>query len=420
MPRAVFYIADSRSMQETPDESVSLIVTSPPYWHIKDYGSARQIGYGQSLHEYLYDLARVWRECWRVLQPGRRLCINIGDQFARAVIYGQYKVIPLHAEVIAQCECIGFDYLGAIIWQKRTTMRPSGGAVVMGSFPYPPNGIVELDYEYILLFRKPGKLTPVDKDAREASALTRDEWKTYFSGHWQFGGERQTLHEAMFPEELPRRLIRMFSFVGETVLDPFAGSGTTLKAALDLERNAIGYEVQPDFAPIVQQKVGSSLLTQGQLYLHTRCEAYTPAEPPPNYTPRVKDARPRVEPDKLNFKPNATYRIARLCNEEHSLVLQTDNGLRISLLGVEISPNQRDQARAYLQRYVVGKRVMLRFETPPEQEGAPLPAYVYLTNRLFVNRKMIEMGFAQASKSQPHKYYKRFIKAEQEVSSGKQ
>lgn len=418
MPRAVFYIADSRSMQETPDESVSLVVTSPPYWHIKDYGAARQIGYGQSLHEYLYDLARVWRECWRVLQPGRRLCINIGDQFARAVIYGQYKVIPLHAEVIAQCECIGFDYLGAIIWQKRTTMRPSGGAVVMGSFPYPPNGIVELDYEYILLFRKPGKLTPVDKVAREASALTRDEWKTYFTGHWQFGGERQILHEAMFPEELPRRLIRMFSFVGETVLDPFAGSGTTLKAALDLERNAVGYEVQPDFAPIVQQKVGSSLLTQGQLYLHTRNEAYTPVEPPPDYTPRIKDARPRVEPNKLHFELDATYRIVRLYSEEYPLTLQTDNGLRISLLGVEISPTKRDQARAYLQRYVVGKRVALRFETPPEQEGAPLPAYVYLTNRLFVNRKMIEMGIAQASRSQPHKYYKRFIEAEQEASSG--
>jgi len=121
MVQATVYIADSRSMHETPDESVALVVTSPPYWHIKDYGAPQQIGYGQSLHEYLYDLARVWRECWRVLMPGRRLCINIGDQFARAVIYGQYKVIPLHAEIIAQCERIGFDYMGAIIWQKKTT-----------------------------------------------------------------------------------------------------------------------------------------------------------------------------------------------------------------------------------------------------------------------------------------------------------
>ncbi|MCS6923677.1 MAG: site-specific DNA-methyltransferase [Fimbriimonadales bacterium] len=103
MACATLYVADSRSMHEVASGSIALVVTSPPYWHIKDYGAPQQIGYGQSLHEYLYDLSRVWRECWRVLQPGRRLCINIGDQFARAIIYGQYRVIPLHAEIIAQC-----------------------------------------------------------------------------------------------------------------------------------------------------------------------------------------------------------------------------------------------------------------------------------------------------------------------------
>src|SRR6185312_14715765 len=108
-------------------------ITSPPYWQIKDYGAAGQIGFGQSLHDYLLDLSRVWVECFRVLRPGRRLCVNIGDQFARTAVYGRYKIIPLHAEVIAQCECAGFDYLGAIIWQKKTTMNPSGGAVIMGS-----------------------------------------------------------------------------------------------------------------------------------------------------------------------------------------------------------------------------------------------------------------------------------------------
>jgi DNA modification methylase len=421
MAQATLYIADSRWMGELHDESIALIVTSPPYWHIKDYGASQQIGYGQSLHEYLYDLARVWQECWRVLQAGRRLCINIGDQFARAVIYGQYKVIPLHAEIIAQCERIGFDYLGAIIWQKKTTMRPSGGAVVMGSFPYPPNGIVELDYEYILLFRKPGKHAPVSKAVREASALTRDEWKTYFSGHWQFSGERQALHEAMFPEELPRRLIRMFSFVGETVLDPFAGSGTTLKVALELERNAIGYEVQPDFVPIIRQKVASDLLTQGALQIRQRTEPYSPVEPPADYTPSVKDARPLVEPKQLKFEPNATYRITRLCDEDSlpTPLLVADSGLRLTLLGLEVPPEQRERARAYLQQYVVGKRVMLRFDVPPEAEGAPLPAYVYLTNRLFINRKMIEMGIARASRSQKHRYSQRFLEAEREAGSGK-
>ncbi|GBC91646.1 hypothetical protein HRbin15_00100 [bacterium HR15] len=421
MAEAIVYLADSRSMHETPDGSVALIITSPPYWHIKDYGAPHQIGYGQSLHEYLYDLARVWRECWRVLMPGRRLCINIGDQFARAVIYGQYKVIPLHAEIIAQCECIGFDYMGAIIWQKKTTMRPSGGAVVMGSFPYPPNGVLELDYEYILLFRKPGTPAPIPEAARKASALTREEWKTYFSGHWQFAGERQTLHEAMFPEELPRRLIRMFSCVGETVLDPFLGSGTTIKVALELERNAIGYEVQPNFEPIIRQKVGMNLLSQVALQIMTRQTSYTPVEPPEGYTPSIKDARPLVEPKRLQFEPDATYRIVQLWQgaDQATPILLTHNGLRISLLGLEIPPERRESAAAYLQRYVVGKRVILRFDAPPAAEGAPLPAYVYLTNRLFVNRKMIEMGLAKASRSQRHRYKQRFIDAEKECANGK-
>ena len=119
-------IGDSRRMVEVDDASVQLIVTSPPYWHIKDYGAENQIGYGQSLHEYLKDLYRVWKECYRVLEPGRRLVVNIGDQFARSIIYGRYKIIPLHAEVIAQCEEIGFDYMGSIIWQKKTTMNTTG------------------------------------------------------------------------------------------------------------------------------------------------------------------------------------------------------------------------------------------------------------------------------------------------------
>jgi len=125
----------------------------------KDYGIPGQIGYGQTLAEYFCDLAKVWQECWRVLQPGRRLCINVGDQFARAKTFGRYKVIPIHAHIILQCEAIGFDYMGAIIWQKKTTMRPSGGAKVMGSFPYPPNGIVELDYE-LSQERARGKFLP--------------------------------------------------------------------------------------------------------------------------------------------------------------------------------------------------------------------------------------------------------------------
>lgn len=410
---AKVYLADSRNMAETPSESVALVVTSPPYWHIKDYGVPHQIGYGQTLHEYLYDLSRVWRECWRVLMPGRRLCINIGDQFARAVIYGQYKVIPLHAEIIAQCETIGFDYLGAIIWQKKTTMRPSGGAVVMGSFPYPPNGIVELDYEYILLFRKPGKGASPSPEVREASALTTDEWKTFFSGHWQFAGERQAFHEAMFPEELPRRLIRMFSFVGETVLDPFVGSGTTLKAALELNRNAIGYEIQVDYLPLIRQRLGMDSLLPPRVSIYQRGEALPPVEPPEGYAPRIKDATPLIEPKQVRVEPEATYRVVGVAHfAAGNPVLLTEEGLQVALLGVRVPAALQEQALGYLKTYVVGKRVLLRFECPHESAGQPVPVYLYLTNRLFVNRKMIEMGLAEADREREYRYRERFIEAE--------
>ena len=257
---AKIILGDNRAMPEAADGSIDLVVTSPPYWHIKDYGVPGQVGYGQSLHEYLKDLYRVWGECFRALRPGGRLCINIGDQFARAAVYGRYKIIPLHAEFIAQCEDIGFDFMGSIIWQKKTTMNTTGGAVVMGSYPYPPNGLVEIDYEYIQIFKKPGAAKKVSKEIKEASKLTKEEWKEFFYGHWHFGGARQVGHEAMFPEELPRRLIKMFTFVGDTVLDPFLGSGTTVKVALGVGRNCrVGAAQHNHDILVPMQEIGDEL-----------------------------------------------------------------------------------------------------------------------------------------------------------------
>jgi len=252
---------DSREMKETKDSSIDLIITSPPYWNIKDYGVKEQIGYNQSLNEYFEDLHKVFSECYRVLKAGRRMCINIGDQFTRATDYGRYKVIPLHAEVIVRCEQIGFDYMGSIIWQKKTSMHTTGGATVMGSYPYPPNGMIEIDYEFILIFKKPGKSEKVTKEIKEKSKLSKEEWKEYFSGHWKISGVRQKEHQAMFPEEIPRRLIKMYSYIDDVVLDPFLGSGTTAKVALELRRNAIGYEINRAFIPIIQNKISKSLFS---------------------------------------------------------------------------------------------------------------------------------------------------------------
>lgn len=249
---------DSRNMSKVADKSVHLIITSPPYWQLKDYGTEQQIGFDHSYEEYTNNLNLVWQECERVLHPGCRLCINIGDQFARSVYYGRYKVIPIRTEIIKFCESLGLDYMGAIIWQKKTTMNTSGGGVVMGSFPYPRNGILKIDYEFILLFKKLGQAPKPTKAQKEASEMSRAEWNEYFSGHWNFAGAKQDKHIAMFPLELPHRLIKMFSFVGETVLDPFAGSGTTNLAAKLLNRNSIAYEINPKYVEVIRERFNPS------------------------------------------------------------------------------------------------------------------------------------------------------------------
>ena len=139
-------IGDSRGMKEVKDESIHLVITSPPYWQLKDYGFEGQIGFNDTYEGYINNLNLVWLECLRVLYQGCRLCINIGDQFARSVYYGRYKIITIRTEIIKFCEAIGFDYMGAIIWQKPTTMNTTGGATVMGNFPYPRNGIINKNY----------------------------------------------------------------------------------------------------------------------------------------------------------------------------------------------------------------------------------------------------------------------------------
>jgi len=400
-------IGDSRKMVELTDESIDLVVTSPPYWYIKDYGIEGQIGYGQSLHEYLKDLYRVWKECFRVLKPGTRLCINIGDQFLRSIIYGRYKIAPLHAEIITQCEKIGFDYMGSIIWQKKTTMNTTGGANVMGSYPYPPNGLIEIDYEFILIFKKPGRRSLPPKEIKEKSRLTKEEWKEYFSGHWNFPGERQIDHEAMFPEELPKRLIKMFTFVGEVVLDPFLGSGTTIKAALNLERNSVGYEINEKFLPIIKKKIGTSTL----LSFNNKIEIIKRDKPIKieeimDYIPNVQDIKPKISPKKFKFNGERLYTVVDILNEE---TIKLDTGLVVKFLGIKILPEKIEDAKKYLKEYVKGKEVYLKFDPSFTPQGDKVPAYVFLKNKIFINKEMIKQGFATIQ-DYNFQYRKKFIK----------
>ncbi len=408
---AKIIIGDSRRMvEDIKDNSIHLVVTSPPYWSIKNYGIKNQIGYGQTLHEYLKDLYRVWKETYRILEPGRRLVINIGDQFARAIIYGRYKIIPLHAEIIAQCEDIGFDYMGSIIWQKKTTMNTTGGANVMGSYPYPPNGMVEIDYEHILIFKKPGKSRKIDKEIKEKSKLTKEEWKEYFYGHWYFKGARQIEHEAMFPDELPKRLIKMFTFVGETVLDPFLGSGTTMKVALKLGRNAIGYEINEKFIDTIKRKIGvySLLHSKDDIKVIKRQREIIPIKI--DYIPRIKDARPIIEPDKLKFNKNELYKVVNILNDGK---IKLNTGIVVKLKGIVIK--DLEKVKSYLNEYVLKKNVYLKFDKGYIVKEDYVEAYVYLKNKIFINAYLIKAGLATVDESGDYDLKRRFISIEKSL-----
>jgi len=250
------YFKSSEHMDEIADNSIQLIMTSPPYGKIKNYGNENQIGYFDSFNDYFNRLKHVWKECYRVLESQCRMAINIGDQYLRTTDYGRYRILSIANKIIDDCLDIGFDYLGDIIWQKVSTTNTTGGCSLMGSIYYPRNGLLTYDYEHILIFKKyEGNGRKVDLIVKELSKISLSEWKKWFVGHWKFPGVIQKEHVAMYPEELPYRIIRMFSFIGDTVLDPFLGSGTSLKVAKSLFRKSIGYELNKNFEEIIKSKI---------------------------------------------------------------------------------------------------------------------------------------------------------------------
>lgn len=254
-------------MKAVSDDTVHLVVTSPPYWNIKDYGNQRQIGYRDTLVGYIQKLNKVWDECLRVLKPGCRMCINIGDEYIRAEGKTPYQIIPLHSYlvnniILETSRRRRVLYLGSIIWQKIPTTRTTGGASVMGSYGFPRNGYVSYNYEYIAIFKKRGQ-APKPPENKERERIDLPGWRELFNGVWRFNGARQTAGIAAFPDELPKRLIRMFTYEGDTVLDPFLGSGTTTKVAVKMERKSIGYEIgfrsplmEEDWTELIRRKIG--------------------------------------------------------------------------------------------------------------------------------------------------------------------
>lgn len=426
-------VGDSRHMGEVKDESVHLVITSPPYWQLKDYGSKDQIGFNDSYQDYIDNLNKVWRESYRILHPGCRLCVNIGDQFARAVIYGRYKVIPIRTEITKFCESIGFDYMGGIIWQKVTTCKTTGGATVMGSYPFPRGGIIKIDYEFILIFKKLGKDPKPSIEIKEKSRLTQQEWNEYFNGHWNFPGEKQSGHIAMFPLELPKRLIKMFSFYGDTVLDPFLGSGTTSKAALDLGRNSIGYEINKDFLETIKDKVGihgGSLLYKEdfnyEIIFQDQKDLKEKQSRNSNLTKNNNHLERLADPKKFKFgtvidtngkqEREDTYRVTSIVNP-HEIIL--DSGLRVKLLGVEPVANGefKQKAVSFLKDLTTGNRIFLKYDNLKFDESKNLLAYVYLVNKTFLNAKLISNGFAKCDGSIDFQHKDRFLKYEQEAKA---
>lgn len=406
---------DSRSLNQIKDKSVQLIITSPPYWQLKDYGSDNQIGFNDSYEEYINNLNLVWSECNRVLADGCRLCINIGDQFARSVYYGRYKVIPIRTEIIRFCETLGMDYMGAIIWQKATTMNTSGGGAIMGSFPYPRNGILKMDYEFILIFKKLGTPPKVTAEQKKSSLITKEEWNEYFSSHWNFNGVKQLGHIAMFPEELPKRLIKMFSFAGETVLDPFAGSGTTSLAAMKLGRNSISYEINNDFLPLIKEKLSTVDNPDHVVqFMQDNNANYNLSSLPYIFRdPHKMDKKVDVKKLKFGSKVDGTEsKTTELFSVKEVLSPNTitlNNGLVIKLLGILPKAGDEQKAMKFLQEKFKKRKVFLKYDTIKYDNSNALLCYIYLDNKTFINRHLVKTGFVSVDTTIDYKYKKKFV-----------
>jgi DNA modification methylase len=418
---------DSRQMNHLQDESVHLVVTSPPYWQLKDYGEKRQIGFNETYDSYVNNLNLVWQECFRVLYPGCRMCINIGDQFARAVYYGRYKVIPIRTEIIKCCETLGFDYMGAVIWRKVTTTNTTGGATVMGSYPYPRNGVLKLDYEFILLFRKQGTAPHPTMEQKELSVMTREEWNSYFSGHWHFTGARQEDHLARYPLELPSRLIKMFSFVDEIVLDPFLGSGTTSLAARNLGRNSIGYEINREYITRIRQNLNAQQIDLERteyLFMEDRMRG--------NLKKRIAKL-PYICADMNKLKMNASflekrygsgrdqktaerekyYSVKEIISPE---LLKLNNGTIIRLIGIHEKRDRSRQAIRFLMNKIKGQKVFLTFDQQAYDEHNNVYCYLYLKNKTFINAHLIKQGLVTVDTSQSFKYRDKFERLERALT----
>jgi DNA modification methylase len=256
------YCHDSRSLGFLPDESLHLVVTSPPYWTLKQYRESEgQLGHVEDYEEFLAELGKVWRHCFRVLVPGGRLIVVVGDVcLSRKRNGGRHMVVPLHASIQEQCRAIGFDNLAPIIWHKisNAVYEVEGGGGFLGK-PYEPNAVIKNDIEFILMQRKAGGYRTPSFAARILSVISAEDHRVWFQQIWSgLTGASTKDHPAPYPVELAERLVRMFSFVGDTVLDPFGGTGSTTLAASRFGRNSISVELDTEYFKLLKIRLADA------------------------------------------------------------------------------------------------------------------------------------------------------------------
>lgn len=256
-------LGDARDLSFIPSASVHLVVTSPPYGALIHYSDgANQLGNIQSYELFLHELDKVWGECFRILVPGGRVACVVGDVCMSRKQAGRHYVLPLSADIQVRARAIGFDNLNPIRWQKVTNVRleASRSSRFLGK-PNLPNGVIKNDLEHILFLRKPGGYRKPTAAQEKQSFITTDDYSKWFSGVWtDVTGQLRKNHPAPYPVEIPRRLIRMFSFVGDTVVDPFAGTGTTAVAAIETGRNSISVEIEPKYIKLIEARLAQSPL----------------------------------------------------------------------------------------------------------------------------------------------------------------
>lgn len=257
------FCADSRHLSFIPNDTVHLVLTSPPYWNLKKYRNHQgQLGEIEDFEIFLKELDQVWKHCYRVLVSGGRLVCVVGDVcLSRRKNKGRHTVIPLHSSIQEHCRQIGYDNLSPIIWYKisNAVLEASGnGARFLGK-PYEPNAVIKNDIEFILMQRKPGGYRKPSVASRILSIISEENHQQWFQSIWSgVRGESTQNHPAPYPITIAERLIRMFSFVGDTVLDPFLGTGTTTVAAARWGRNSIGIEVDPNYFEFAEKRVRES------------------------------------------------------------------------------------------------------------------------------------------------------------------